>query len=287
MNIGNVLIAMAAASCLFSCNKSERIESGEPAPDRVRVLVYCPAPGQFVNETEVCRSQAEATAFAQRRLDEGAYVSLGAFGGYLTVAAPRAVENREGYDFGVFGNPIRTSSEPGIVWVSEDVDGDGAADDPWYELRGSDPVTRNYSVTYERTETPGPVAWTDSAGDRGTVDYLPQYHAQNYYPAWIGAERYTLSGSRLTADVGFEAGVWQCRPYGWGYVDNMGADLALDERTNSRYNRFDLDHAVDAAGNPVALSRIHFIRVQCAVQANVPAIGEVSTEVCGFKFFDR
>ena len=47
----------------------------------------------------------------------------------------------------------------------------------------------------------------------------------------------------------------------------------------------DLDDAVDQNGNPVTLERIHFVKVQSAILKNVESIGEVSTEVVGFKAF--
>lgn len=58
-----------------------------------------------------------------------------------------------------------------------------------------------------------------------------------------------------------------------------------DDNGNYRYNQFDLDDAVDQNGNPVTLERIHFVKVQSAILKNVESIGEVSTEVVGFKAF--
>ena len=40
-----------------------------------------------------------------------------------------------------------------------------------------------------------------------------------------------------------------------------------------------------SAGNSVKLDRIHFVKVQSAILKNVESIGEVSTEVLGFKAF--
>ena len=59
--------------------------------------------------------------------------------------------------------------------------------------------------------------------------------------------------------------------------------LVVEEK--ERYNQFDLDDAVDQNGNPVTLERIHFVKVQSAILKNVESIGEVSTEVVGFKAF--
>lgn len=65
----------------------------------------------------------------------------------------------------------------------------------------------------------------------------------------------------------------------------LGSDMAKDDNGNYRYNQFDLDDAVDQNGNPVTLERIHFVKVQSAILKNVESIGEVSTEVVGFKAF--
>ena len=60
------------------------------------------------------------------------------------------------YDFSIQGNAFDGSSEPGIVWVMQDINGNGLPDDEWYELKGSeagkDETIRNFKVTYYRPE---------------------------------------------------------------------------------------------------------------------------------------
>ena len=75
------------------------------------------------------------------------------------------------------------------------------------------------------------------------------------------------------------------KDFGKGYADNWGSDMAKDDNGNYRYNQFDLDDAIDSNGNSVKLDRIHFVKVQSAILKNVESIGEVSTEVLGFKAF--
>ena len=123
-----------AATLLASCNKDEE----ETEIQGFKVLEYRPAPGQFINEGFDCQTMEEANAYAEERFNKKLYVSLGSFGGYITVKMPKEIKNRKGYDFGIIGNPFSGSSEPGIVWVSEDANGNGKADDVWYELKGSD-----------------------------------------------------------------------------------------------------------------------------------------------------
>ena len=66
--------------------------------------------------------------------------------------------------------------------VSKDVNRNGIADDPWYELRGSaDDETPNRVVYgYEVTYTSAPmqdIPWTDNKGGSGKVE-RNKYHAQ-------------------------------------------------------------------------------------------------------------
>ena len=176
-----------AATLLASCNKDEE----ETEIQGFKVLEYRPAPGQFINEGFDCQTMEEANAYAEERFNKKLYVSLGSFGGYITVRMPKEIKNRKGYDFGIIGNPFSGSSEPGIVWVSEDANGNGKADDVWYELKGSDEPERDYSVTYHRPDAAGNIPWEDSKGESGVIKYLPQYHDQMYYPNWIKEDSYT------------------------------------------------------------------------------------------------
>ena len=146
------ILAVMTTVIFTSCNKDEEIT--EETND-LKVLEYCPAPGQFINEGFNCQTMEEANAYAEQRFKQKNYVSLGSFGGYITVKMPKEIKNRKGYDFGIIGNPFDGSSEPGIVWVSEDANGNGKADDVWYELKGSDNPTRDYSVTYFRPDEIG------------------------------------------------------------------------------------------------------------------------------------
>lgn len=281
MSMKKIGYALTIAIIAFtSCSKDNDIVDTD-----FKVLEYRPAPGQFINEGMNCQTMEEANAYAEECFKNKANVSLGAFGGYITVRMPKEIKNRKGYDFAIIGNPFSGSSEPGIVWVSEDINGNGKADDSWYELKGSDEPTRGYSVTYYRPEQAGDINWKDNQGNEGVIKYLPQYHKQIYYPEWIKEDSYTLTGSMLEPRTVQEGGVWKNQDFGKGYADNWGSDIAKDDNGNYRYNQFDLDDAVDQDGNRVKLERILFVKVQSAILKNVEKIGEVSTEVVGFKVF--
>ncbi len=249
-----------------------------------RVLEYTPAPGQFINDPVTMpygvKTPAAACTWAKERLDAGNFVSLGGFGGYIIVGFDHSIVNLGGDCFAVYGNAVSGGSEPGVVWVSQDTNGNGMADDEWYELRGSESsnsyTISGYEVTYYRPDGAGQdVRWTDSEGQEGTIDYLAAYHNQlSYYPEWIVADQYTLKGTRLKANNFDQSGngtYWVNPDYGWGYADNWGTTT------------FCLDNAMDAEGKQVILKYIDFIKVQTAVNAKSGWLGELSTEVTRFE----
>ena len=259
-----------------------------------RVLEYTPAPGQFINELKTGGfdgsqiNPESAIEYAAERLENENWVSLGGFGGYIVVGFDHSIDRSRSYDFGVVGNAFDGSSEPGVVWVMQDENGNGFPDDTWYELAGSEhgkfETYRDYAVTYYRPTGIGmPVQWTDNYGGSGEVDYLAQFHDQDYYyPLWIGADSYTLKGTRLEArnyDQSGNGTYWINPHYDWGYVDNFSPS---DFNSSDKANFFRISNAVDYEGNPVNLSHIDFVKVQCAVNAKSGWLGELSTEVCGF-----
>jgi len=286
-----------------ACNKNEliteQIEDEHYRPrtessvaEAQKVWEYTPAPGQFINELKTSGFTGEeltaeaAVAYAERRMSEGRFVSLGGFGGYIVVGFDHSVDNAGGYDFAVEGNSFDGSSEPGIVWVMQDENGDGKPNDTWYELRGSEsgkPTTiQNYAVTYYRPAEPqSPVKWSDSEGVEGEIDYVGAHHSQDYYyPAWIATDSYTLSGTRLEArnyDKSGNGTMWVQPAYDWGYADNQSSVDFISR--NGAFNLFDIDNAMDTWGNAAEIEYIDFVKVQCGVNAKSGHLGELSTEV--------
>ena len=134
---------------------NRRISYGESSSRLNNVFEYLPAAGQFINEDKSgfsgVTSQAQANEYARKRMEAGEYVSLGGWGGVLVVGFDHSISNGEGYDFSIKGNIHEGSSEPAIVWVMQDTNGNGLPDDVWYELRGSEFGTtryvRHYAVT--------------------------------------------------------------------------------------------------------------------------------------------
>ncbi len=273
-----------------------------------RVFEWIPAPGQFIGETQSGgmtgneTTHQAAAAWAEQRLMNRQFVSLGGFGGYITVGFDHSVENVETtYNFAINANAFFNvstgeggSNEPGIVYVSQDVNGNGLPDDEWYELRGSEtgkPETiSNYAVTYYRPSAPRMnVQWTDNHGMSGTIDYLAAFHKQDYYyPAWIEKDSYTLYGTRLKDRTTQDSatGMWDNSCFAWGYADNMGSDVMSSNDGGGgegQRNGFFIKNAMYADGTPVNLKYIDFIRVQTGVNSKAGWLGEVSTEVSGFE----
>jgi hypothetical protein len=281
-----------------------RVANGGSKKHFDKVYEYVPAPGQFVNDPTAGfageSSIAAAAIYAQRRMENNLtgtgnqYVSLGGFGGYIVVGFDHSIENKSGYsgyDFSVVGNQFSGGSEPGIVWVMQDVNGNGLPDDEWYELKGSESdnseTIYRYAVTYFK---PGGikmnVKWEDNQGQSGTIDYWSAWHSQDYYyPAWVKTESYTLYGTRLKDKTYLDGGIWRNGDFDWGYADNWGTDR-LDTGENADAdpikNYFKISNAIQSDGTPANLKYIDFIKVQTGVNAKADLLGEVSTEVYGF-----
>ena len=286
-----------------------RTRNGASDANWNKVYEYTPAPGQFINELKTggfdgTQTTAEAAiAYAERRMSEvdrdgnpyPNWVSLGGFGGYIVVGFDHSIDNSGDYDIGILGNSFSGSSEPGIVWVMQDENGNGLPDDTWYELAGSETgkagTIQNYEVTYYRPSGASmPVQWTDNQGNSGEVDYLTQFHRQEYYyPLWIEADSYTLRGTCLAPrnyDASGNGSYWVNAEYDWGYADNFSPVDREGEGDNSNAiantNHFKISNAIDIDGEPISLDFIDFVKVQCGVNTKSGWLGEVSTEVFGF-----
>ena len=216
-------------------------------------------------------------------------LSLGAFGGYIIVGFPEPVPNVKGeYDFKIYGNAYYNpnawedrpggSSEPGIVWVSQDTNRNGLPDDEWYELAGSeygkDTEIRNYEITYYRPEPlDGDVRWTDNQGASGSLRRNVFHLQESYYPLWETRGQMTFSGTRLKDNAVNENGTWVSYAYPWGYADN--------HPNQSEFSQFKIDWAVGKDGQPVMLEEIDFVKVVSAINQDAGDVGELSTEITG------
>lgn len=223
---------------------------------------YSPAPGQFVNSMPAYEEGEDADDMRMKAEEAIAdnnrgMISLGGWGGFVVFGFDHMVANRpEANDLLVLGNAFEGSSEPGIVLVSYDTNGNGRPDDEWYELAGSEysnPLTvHDYTVTYRRQE------------------------AGKGYPQWAEEDELTFSGSRLPdnyEDLSGEGTYYVLYAYPYGYADNQPND--------SPQAQLDIDWAVDKDGNPANLPGIHFVKVYTALHQECGWLGETSTEIMG------
>ena len=264
-----------------------------------KVWEYVPGPGQFIGDdssvggmpTDITTHE-QACRWAETRMKSRLFVSLGACCGYMIAGFDHSVSAATMSELAIYGNAFDSSNEPGVVWVMQDVNGNGIPDDEWYELRGSaydDPLTiKRYAVTYYRPAgTRMDVEWTDNQGSRGLVDYIPSAHTQpSYYPAWLTSGTYTLYGTRLPANGVFNSvtGQWTTPALAWGYADNMGSDLlhaGIDsDGVPGQSVGLSISNAVMADGTAVKLQYVDFVMVQSGTMQQLGRLGESSTEVC-------
>lgn len=293
----HVVAVVAAALTLGGCNKDNVIDddSGEALPGNVRVEVidYSPAPGQFINIVPAYAAGDDATAINRKATDalnSGDYISLGAWGGSITLRLDRYIRNIPGRaDFAVLGNAYYTpaasdgrqcgNSEPGIILVMEDRNRNGKPDDGWYEIPGSEnarATDATYSVTYNILG-PRQITWTDNLGATGTLYDGSDYHEQPFVPQWLNVGKtMTFTGRRLPDNGFYDSESMQYKQYVYdGYADCRP--------NNDAARGIDISSAVDTDGRPANLSRVDFIRIYTAVlQVNGP-MGECSTEVAGIE----
>lgn len=297
----NKLVVSAIITLLAaSCAKNEWVGYYQPKPavdsshaTVSKILEYNPAPGQFVNET--LGSQAQLPSLVHDSTFSN-MVSLGAWGGAITFKFDHSVENLDGADLGIYGNPFSGWDEPGIVMVSQDLNNNGIADDPWYELAGSqyDSATtiHNYRVVYSNPNGSVDVPWKDNQGNSGVVAWVSS-HKHNFYPLEGASPNFTknkdsivFEGSLLRKTVG-SAGLItnQIAKLGWwGYTDTYTTGAGpnnVDNYAANKYNSLDIDWARDKNGKKVKLQYIDFVKVYTGQLANAGFLGEVSTEFRG------
>lgn len=264
------------------CDIPVNLERYESEPQIIgdinRIFEYMPAPGQFVNIMPQYQPGDNSVSMARKcldRLQTGGMITLGGFGGYITAGFKSPVYNLQGKDFRIDGNAFEGSSEPGVVWVSADVNGNGKPDDPWYEIYGSEQSegrsTPSYTITYTKPSTQNDdTSWTGSDGRTGKIEHLPA-HAQYYYPLWYQNETKVFTGTLLPENMHKDGNKWIMPSFEYGYVDNLP--------NNSENALFDIDWAHDKNGLPVTLDSINFVRIQNGAIGCNPVTGEQSTEV--------
>ncbi|PTR01129.1 hypothetical protein C8P68_101362 [Mucilaginibacter yixingensis] len=278
----NALLAIVLAASLFAACKKDKADDAALSTIRpttaqsnayvTQLIEFNPAPGQFVNTTISDTTAATGTLKTIQGL-----VSLGAWGGYITVGFDHTVMDRDGQaDFIVYGNAFASFAEPAVIWVMQDTNGNGKADDTWYEIQGSayfkPGYIRNYSVTYTRPACDTcSVPWKDNQGKTGVVQ-TNVFHTQAYYPKGIKSNTVTYTGTLLpSTNINMSNPSFiTSASFDYGYGDNSAGGDQIDIAT-----------AIDAKGNKANLKGIDFIKVQTGILANMGWLGEQSTEFTG------
>lgn len=306
---------------LFASLLSLAVAANAQSKQTIKVIEYCPAPGQFINNLpsiDAGMSQEERLKVCEEQLEDGNPVCLGAAGGYITLSLDQPIKNGKGSDLRILGNAFYSQNdpvygdatiggnvEPGIVYA-----GVGASPETaqWYELAGSEYYTtqrHNFKITYHKpTAETGDhslpysifdeyirfaASWTEPDGTPcDSTGYLMKNssHMQSYWPQWEDKEEMTFHGSRLPDNAINYGGDGSDadNPQYWvtyRYASDSYGYADAAPNSDDTYTTFDLDWAVDKNGNPVNLDHADFIRIQTGVLQQCGWTGETSTEIAG------
>ncbi|MDR2516585.1 MAG: leucine-rich repeat domain-containing protein [Spirochaetaceae bacterium] len=184
------------------------------------------------------------------------------FLGYFIFGWDHSIARRDGgREIGINGNNFGDWTEPGIVSVMQDTNGNGLPDDTWYELKGSQhgryghipryalTVFRPWQKYHNGSQWVGHMIWVDNQGNSGS------YRQQ--FPFFVDGDYITFSGGVIA----FTSSVT-------GYVDTPTY-------------LFSIADAVEADGSAVdpPLTHIDFARVHGAIRGMAGAFGGLSAEM--------
>ncbi len=279
---------VAAGPPLIELEVNNDAAVGIPVPQSafaVRVLSYVPADGIYVNDP-LFNDPAHAigapvgggTFFA----DQSKLVTLGNFGGSITLAFDHMVqddpENPFGLDAIVFGNGFWVGGNPMLRWaesatieISQDTNHNGIADEQWYLIPGShiiDPQTQQQDGYYILPDDP--FADLPLLNDLGNGMEAHFGYADMSPVLRLG----DTNGDNIIDDTEMIAETFYTVPDDpllTGITDRSGGGDA-----------FDIAWAIDpVTGENANLTGFHFIRLTTAVDGEISELGEISAEIGG------
>jgi hypothetical protein len=286
-----LLTLLVMLELISACSKdlaSSSVDKGtvSGSPYASQIFDYQYGPGQHA--TLIPAGIKGADFIGEPWKNGKSFTSLGGWGGYIVAGFDHAINNANGPDIALFAQPS-VSSEPGVVYVMADTNGDGQPNDgPWLELKGSEynhPETiHNYQVTYFKPINGGNVTWQDNQGKSGML--VPEFGSDSWWWAGYGGQTsVSFSGERLpdayiNTSTNINVELWMPRTglFKYGYAecyDNQDYNATL------KANFLDISSAVNADGVPVSLASIRFIKVQSSVFQVAGWLNEISTEVSG------
>lgn len=236
----------------------------------LKLIDFLPAPGSNIGSYATKEESFQET---QQSINEGDYVFLGTFGGYIVTAFDHTVINTYGKrDFIVQMEEGSSTFKysPVSIAVAYDANKNGIADEnEWYEIAGSEyyksTTVKNYEVTYRKPNpNASPVTgaatwqydtaylpWTDNKNGSGAITKTYARRRSNYYPAWL-TDTYTLKGTKVfipVKDVSDGAGTtYNVGTFDWGYGGIKDPSI-------------DISWAVDKDGKKVHLPGVDFVKV--------------------------
>lgn len=296
------------------CGVSASEAGSGQSPFAVIVHDYSPAPGQFVSDTRFdnpVEALGAPNGAGTRDGNAASVVSLGGFGGSITLGFDHTVEddplNPFGVDAIVYGNAIWMNHSPQQHWaecatieISLDVNGNGLPDDPWYLIPGSHIVARRPTRTT--------MTWDDNVDDATYPPTDSSWLPPGAFGVWTTAA-YALPASVFGATVVVNPASGTSVEAIYGYADysptlvlgDLNGDNIVDDPSiapeefytvpddpltvgitpgSGGGDAFDIAWAIDpATGEPAHLRGFDFIRLTTAVDSVSPVFGEKSAEI--------
>ncbi len=241
------------------------------SPFASSVISFSPAPGQFFNDPQyndpdkaLGRPYGGTNPYVP---DNSSIVSLGGFGGFITLAFDHEViNNPDGPDFIVYGNamyapyPIRWI-QPGIVEISRD-------NVSWYLIAGSSLEGSPGSPAYARVEK-----YYAETGQTMSAYKLPSTLADN-----IADNKYLIWGyANLSPVLALPSGA---DPLVFYTTPDNPFNIGIDPGTGGG-DAFDIEWAVDPiTGEKAHLAGFRYIRITTAIDAqHGNGLGEYRTNI--------
>ncbi len=256
-------------------------EPSTPYSEKIaKIYEYTPAPGWRVGANGNAGSTKEMVIETiQEKMASGNFVSLGDFGGYMVFGFDHTIINKAGLrDFRITSSTGKgNNTRPGVIMVSYDANGNGEADDEWYEIAGSEynhvQTQRGVNITYYKPTEPlenfnqgdNYLKWKTNKDEEGYITKkMSGMGADPVYPLWYRGNqeeeitfknltklRSTIVMNGMFPDQSSDANY---KPFEYGYACNIADKDKIG-------TSIDIAWAVDANGKYVDLPGIDFVKV--------------------------